>query len=221
MISDRLNKISQFIKDDHDVADIGSDHGLLLVLLNNRNFKNNVLGVENKIGPFDNLKKTICSINKPNFCCDLSNGLENVSPNYQTIVIAGMGFSNIKEIVLNDIKNGNKRDTFIIDCHTNQDEVRKFFYEIGYKISDETIILEDSIYYDVICFALNNDKTSYSSKELEFGPFNLKRKSDIFIKRYTVQLNKLKQIKLSIKNESRIKEIDQKINKLEEIINEN
>ena len=151
----------------------------------------------------------------------MSNGLENVSPNYQTIVIAGMGFSNIKEIVLNDIKNGNKRDTFIIDCHTNQDEVRKFFYEIGYKISDETIILEDYIYYDVICFVLNNDKTSYSSKELEFGPFNLKRKSDIFIKRYTVQLNKLKQIKISIKNESKVKEIDQKINKLEEIINEN
>ena len=72
MISNRLNQIVNFIKDDHDVADIGSDHGLLLVLLNERNFPNKVLGVENKIGPYKNLERTIKSINKPNFSSNLS-----------------------------------------------------------------------------------------------------------------------------------------------------
>ena len=173
MISNRLNQIVNFIKDDHDVADIGSDHGLLLVLLNERNFSNKALGVENKIGPYKNLERTIKSINKPNFSSNLSSGLDNVSENYQTIVIAGMGFNNIKEIVLRDFDKGNHRETFVIDSHTNQDEVRTFFYNLGYKVDDEMIIYEDSIYYDIIRFSLNRNNIHYNSLELEFGPFNL------------------------------------------------
>lgn len=221
MISNRLNQIVNFIKDDHDVADIGSDHGLLLVLLNERNFPNKVLGVENKIGPYKNLERTIKSINKPNFSSNLSSGLDNVSKDYQTIVIAGMGFNNIKEIVLRDIDKGNYRETFIIDSHTNQDEVRTFFYNLGYKVDDEMIIYEDSIYYDIIRFSLNRININYKSLELEFGPFNLKNKPVAFINMCNEKINKLKYVLTQISDEAKKSEIKEKIIKLEEIVDEN
>ena len=158
MISSRLTKIAELIKDDHDVADIGSDHGLLLILLNNRKFPKKVLGVENKVGPYKNLEKTVLSINNPNFSSNLSSGLKKVDINYQTIVIAGMGFATIKEIVLDDIKKGHKRETFIIDCHTNQNEVRSFFYELGYKI-DRILTggYSKIIRNEIVCFHYEED----------------------------------------------------------------
>lgn len=221
MISNRLNQIVNFIKDDHDVADIGSDHGLLLVLLNERNFPNKVLGIENKIGPYKNLERTIKSINKPNFSSNLSSGLDNVSKKYQTIVIAGMGFNNIKEIILRDFDKGNRRETFVIDSHTNQDEVRTFFYNLGYKVDDEMIIYEDSIYYDIIRFSLNRNNIHYNSLELEFGPFNLKNKPVAFINMCKEKINKMKYVLTQISDETKKSEIKQKIIKLEEIVDEN
>ena len=97
-------------------------------------------------------------INNPNFSSNLSSGLKKVDINYQTIVIAGMGFATIKEIVLDDIKKGHKRETFIIDCHTNQNEVRSFFYELGYKI-DRILTggYSKIIRNEIVCFHYEED----------------------------------------------------------------
>ena len=221
MISSRLTKIAELIKNDHDVADIGSDHGLLLILLNNRKFPKKVLGVENKVGPYKNLEKTVLSINNPNFSSNLSSGLKKVDINYQTIVIAGMGFATIKEIVLDDIKKGHKRETFIIDCHTNQNEVRSFFYELGYKIENEVLIYEDKIYYDIIKFVLNNDNTVYSNLELTYGPYNIKRKSDVFLKMCSEKIEKLENIFKLVTDDRKRTNLLNEISILKEFIHEN
>ena len=217
MISERLKQISNFINDDHDVADIGSDHGLLLVLLSNRNFSHEVLGVENKIGPFSNLEKTVNKIAKNNFKCLLSDGLKDVKGNYKTIVIAGMGYSNLKNI-LNKDKNLKSREKFVIDCHTNQKEIRNLFYELGYKVEDDKVIFFVVIYYNAIKFEINNDNQTYNSLELKYGPLNIKRKDDIFIQRYNKQLYKVKNLCNSISNLERKKELELEIKELEEII---
>ena len=220
MISNRLKQIANYIDDDHDVADIGSDHGLLLVLLSNRNFSKKVLGVENKKGPFENLKNTVNQINKANFLVSFSNGLNDVPSSYQTIVIAGMGYENIKNIVESDIFNGNKRQTFIIDCHTNQTNIRGFFYNLGYKISNETVVYEDNIYYDLIKFVINDNHVTYNNIELEYGPLNLKNKNDIFIKKCKEQLSKFTDIVEKVNDKSKTKKIERKIKILEAIIDE-
>ena len=222
MISNRLKCIVEFLDNDHDIADIGSDHGLLLILLNEKNFTKNALGVENKIGPYKNLEKTIKTINKPNFKSSLSSGLEKVPANYETIVIAGMGFTNIKEIVLKDREKGNIRNTFVIDCHTNQELVRSFFYRLGYKINDETVLYEDDIYYEIIKFTLNVDKAKYTDEELKYGPLNLKRKTETFLNMCKDKIYKLSNIlnKISSDNE-KYKLIKTEISFLKEIVHEN
>ena len=221
MISKRLSAIVNLIKNDNNIADIGSDHGYVLLELRKKGFVSRLMGVENKKNPFLHLKENVARSGYQNIECVYSDGLNDVDNEFKTIVIAGMGFNNIKEIVLRDIDKGNYRETFIIDSHTNQDEVRTFFYNLGYKVDDEMIIYEDSIYYDIIRFSLNRININYNSLELEFGPFNLKNKPVAFINMCNEKINKLKYVLTQISDEAKKSEIKEKIIKLEEIVDEN
>ena len=105
MVSQRIKFIANIIEDRSDLADIGSDHGYLLFELVNNGFSHKLLGVENKIGPFKSLKKEVSSIIKNKKCtidCILSDGIKDLTPNYKSVVIAGMGLPLIKKIRLNE-----------------------------------------------------------------------------------------------------------------------
>ena len=221
MISKRLNKIVDFIDEGHDVADIGSDHGLVLLLLSKKGFKANVLGVENKPGPYENLSKTVKTINKPNFQCILGNGLENLTENYKTVILAGMGYSTIKSIIEANLDKIDFINTFIVDSHTNQDEIRRFFVNLGFNIVKEEIVYEDSIFYDLEKFQKSNVKKSYTDKELKYGPINLDKKTEEFKLKYNSKLLKYKEIIDKINNEKRITELKREIKEIEDILYEN
>ena len=59
MLSKRLSIIYSFIDEGSSVVDVGCDHGYLLIELAKNNKSTNLLGVENKLGPFSTLNKNI------------------------------------------------------------------------------------------------------------------------------------------------------------------
>lgn len=188
MISKRIKQIKKYIPLNQDVADVGSDHGLLLRLLFDDGFPNKMLGIENKEGPFSNLSKLVKAINAENVSCVLSNGIDYLPSNYKTVVIAGMGLDTIKAIIN---KNKDKIDfisDFIIDCHTSYEKVRPFFVELGYHVAEETIIFEDNIYYEIIHF--KKGPQNYTALELTYGPIILLEKSENFINRNKLLIKK-------------------------------
>lgn len=188
MISKRIKQIKKYIPLNQDVADVGSDHGLLLRLLFDDGFPNKMLGIENKEGPFSNLSKLVKAINAENVSCVLSNGIDYLPSNYKTVVIAGMGLDTIKAIIN---KNKDKIDfisDFIIDCHTSYEKVRPFFVELGYHVAEETIIFEDNIYYEIIHF--KKSPQNYTALELTYGPIILLEKSENFINRNKLLIKK-------------------------------
>ena len=146
------------------------------------NFKNSLLGVENKKGPFENLTNNIQKIKANNIKLSFSSGLEDVDSIYNCVVIAGMGFDNIRQIITKDINKLNNIDCFIIDSHTKTKETRDFFTSLGYYIEDEKIIFEDKIYYEIIKF--RKGESNYSYEELYFGPILLKNESNILVNKY-------------------------------------
>ena len=82
------------------VADIGSDHGKLIISL----FQNGIISkgyaIENKKGPYSRLVKAI----EDSGCSDsivpmFSDGISELPSDVDTIVIAGMGGFNIIEIL--------------------------------------------------------------------------------------------------------------------------
>lgn len=180
MISNRLRNIVDLVVEDNNIADIGSDHGYVLISLRNKGFKSKLLGVENKLAPFKNLESNLKESKINNVDVSLSDGLQKVPSDYKTIIIAGMGFETIQKIIEESKQSIDSIDYFIIDSHTSFQKVRPYFISLGFIIDEEKIIYEDSIYYQLIRFKKDNVKREYTNAELAYGPLNIKRKDNMF-----------------------------------------
>ena len=218
ILSKRLETIIYLVDQGENVADIGSDHGFIVIELINRNIAASCLAVENKIGPYTNLVKNTSLIK--NIKTSLSDGLKEVDKQFSTVIIAGMGFNTIKEIINDSIEKLDIIDTFIIDSHTLTYELRKFMSEIGYFIKDEQCLIENKIFYEIIKFQKGHKV--YSEVELKYGPILLNNRSEDFMTHYSNQIEKLKSlVRLHQISSIRKKEIALEISSLEAIIYEN
>ncbi|MCI6615164.1 MAG: class I SAM-dependent methyltransferase [Mollicutes bacterium] len=177
MLSKRLSIIYSFIDEGSSVVDVGCDHGYLLIELAKNNKSTNLLGVENKLGPFSTLKKNI-KLNKLDgkINTSLSDGISNVDSSFDTLVIAGMGSDNIVGIIERNKDKLLLFNTIIIDSHTETEKIRRYFVKKYYKISNEKIIKDNKIVYEIIKFV--KGKANYSDLEFKYGPIILNNKND-------------------------------------------
>ena len=177
MLSKRLSIIYSFIDEGSSVVDVGCDHGYLLIELAKNNKSTNLLGVENKLGPFSILNKNI-KLNNLDGKIDtsLSDGISNVDSSFDTLVIAGMGSDNIVGIIERNKDKLSLFNTIIIDSHTETEKIRRYFVKKYYKISNEKIIKDNKIVYEIIKFV--KGKANYSDLEFKYGPIILNNKND-------------------------------------------
>ncbi len=180
MNSKRIETLSSMIPSNaKGVFDVGSDHGYLLISLRNKNKNLKLCGVENKEGPYKNLLNNI--VNK-NIIGKLSDGLNDYSNDYDTVVLAGMGFNNICSIINSNLNKINDIEYFLIDSHNLIPSIRLFFNNLGYYIENENIVYENNIYYELILFKKGHQ--NYSDKELKYGPILLNKKDSVLIDKY-------------------------------------
>ena len=190
MNSKRLNTLVSMIPDNvNGVFDIGSDHGYLLVSLRNKNRDLKLCGVENKNGPYENLCK---NTKDKNILCKLSDGLNDYIPGYDLVVLAGMGFNNIKNIIDKNINKIDDIKYFLIDSHNLIPSIREYFIKLKYYIKEENIVFENGIFYELILFEKGHKE--YSRIEINYGPILLKKKNDDFINKYVNINNKIYEI---------------------------
>ena len=195
-IPKRLEVIGDLIHEGANIVDVGADHGLLERYIATHLTNYNILAVENKVGPMSALYAGTRGI--PNILLSLSDGIEAVSEEYDTIILAGMGGDNIINILskypekLKTIKN------IIVDAHSFIPKVRKTLIDFGFDIEVEKIVFEAGVYYIVISFKRNSTQRKYSEDEIQFG-YNLS-KDPLFsdYKQYT--LNKYEKILSDIEN---------------------
>ena len=201
MIAKRIEEIANIIDlNNKGVFDIGSDHGYLLILLRNKNTSIKLKGVENKVGPFKHLKDNVSSLN---IDVSLSDGIDDLNDEYSCIVLAGMGYKNIVEIISRHLDKLKYIDQIVIDSHTNIDLCREFFINLNFYIDDEIILKENGIYYEIISFKKGNKK--YSEKEIHYGPILLKEKNIVFKEKYFERNKKIDEImsKIGDKNSNK------------------
>lgn len=182
-LSKRLKTIADMIPKSV-VADVGSDHGKLMIYL----FENGIIehgyAIENKKGPFERLKTSLISSGIEDYVVPLlSDGISELPNTVNTIVIAGMGGKNIIDIVLSHKAKLKNVSTIIVDAHSNVSEVREVISKIGYNIADEKILKEDGIYYEIIKF-IKSDVAFYNENDLEFGPILRNEKPLAFKEKY-------------------------------------
>ena len=149
MISKRLLTVVSLLKG-RNIIDVGADHGELELYLVKNNLADKVLAIENKIGPFERLKKATSSLEEVTPI--LSNGLESITSDIDTVVIAGMGGQLIKKIIEKDFEKLSNVKQIVVDAHRDNELLRRFLIGKSFKIEREIIVKEKGIYYFVISF---------------------------------------------------------------------
>ena len=190
-------KLSKRLKIIHDmvpksvVADIGSDHGKLMIALVQSGTITKGYAVENKEGPFERLRSNLIRYHVNDMVTPLfSDGIKDITRDVSTIVIAGMGGSSIVNILKSHPEKMVSVQTIIIDAHTAVPLARKEICQMGFAIADEQIVKEDDIFYEIIKF-VKAEKAVISDEDLEFGPILRQEKSATFKEKYKSRINEI------------------------------
>ena len=196
-LSKRLLSIANLVDDNSKVVDIGCDHGLVSIYLAMNKQNISIIASDINQNALDNAIKNINKYHledKIKVC--LSNGLDNINDEIDTIIISGMGGHTIVDILTNNQEKLHTVNNIIIQSNNDIEYVRRKIVKLGYCISKEELILDKNIYYTVILFT--KGKKKYTNKEYYFGPILLKENSKIFIEKKNKEYTKLVNIKNNI-----------------------
>lgn len=187
-ISKRLKQIAAFVEDNSNIIDVGCDHALLDIYLVNN--KKNIKAIASDINekPLLKAKENIKKYKAKNIELILSDGIEKINKNTDTIIISGLGTTTILDILLKDKEKLKNVNTIIISSNNDYYNLRKTMQKNNYKIVEESIALDRGKFYPIIKY--KKGKTNYNKYELEYGPILLKEKSSDFKKYIKEELNK-------------------------------
>ena len=155
MFSLRLKTIASLVKKDAKVLDIGTDHAYLPIFLYKNNLCQKVIASDVSASALANAKANVEKY-KADIKLYLSDGLNDIKDDYDTIIISGMGTLSI----INILKNRELPNDLIISSNNNLYELRMFMNKIGYKIKDEVIVKDMGKYYDIIVYEKGTEKLS-------------------------------------------------------------
>ncbi len=196
-------------------ADIGADHGKLMIALFEGGIITHGYAVENKKGPYNRLLKALQEKGLENDIVPLfSDGIRDLPEAVHTIVVAGMGGNLIIDILKKYPNKTQQVNTIIIDAHTAIPKVRDEVCKLGFVIADEKIVREDDIFYEIIKF-VRADKAMYGDNDIEFGPILRNEKCATFKEKYE---NRIDEIDRLLSNKSLPKERANELSKEKERI---
>ena len=203
----RIEELTNYIAPYSVIADVGCDHGYLIKIAFDKGLIKKAYAIDNKKGPLENAKRNLRGYKNVEFL--LSNGLDDLTTHTEVVVIAGMGGSLVKDILEKNIGKLDNVKRIIIEANRNTEIVREFANTNNLKIVSEKIIEEDAVFYEII--VLEKGKMRLSSREIKFGPILIKTKDEMFIKKWTNQL----QIYIDKKTDK----LDKEIKEIKEVLN--
>ena len=200
------------------VADIGSDHGKLMIALYKSGKLKKGYAIENKKGPYQRLvkeleKEGLIDVIVPLF----SDGITDLPLEVRHIVLAGMGGDLIVDILKKHAEKLKLVSTIIVDPHGAIAKVRDEISKLGYAIAEEKIIKEDDKYYEIIKF-IKADIATYNDNDLEFGPILRNEKSAVFKEKYIHRIEEINNLLTKNLPSNRIEELLKEKNRIENIL---
>ena len=147
-LSPRLRLCCGFICPGDRVADVGTDHGYLGIWLLQQGIASHVIASDIGEGPLSaavaNAKKYGYT-DKMTFC--LSDGVQNIPHDFDTLVCAGMGAETMISILSNGPWLRSKQYRLILQCQTKTHLLRRFLSENGWRITEESVVRDGRFLY--------------------------------------------------------------------------
>lgn len=199
-------------------ADIGSDHGKLMIALFKSGKITRGYAVENKKGPYQRLVKALEKEGLiDNIIPLFSDGIEDLPADTKNIVLAGMGGDLIVSILLKHPEKLKLVSTIVVDAHGASNKVREEISKLGYAIAEEKMVKEDDKYYEIIKF-IKADIASYTEEDLEFGPILRVEKCAVFKEKYIHRIEEIDNLLNKDLPSTRVQELINEKNRIQNIL---
>ena len=214
----RLETILSFVEKGAIVADIGTDHAQLPILLVERNICNKVYACDEKKGPLSIAEENI----KSNGLSDkietiLSDGFAHIPMDIDMAVIAGMGYYTAKMILENAQNRLHLLNKIIVQINVDSHLMRNWINENHYTILEEKFVNERNKDYEIISFTTQIEGKELSEEEIYLGPKLMKEKSEEILAYYLKKEDKISSLlKLKKKQDEAYKELLREYNILHE-----
>lgn len=177
-LSDRLLACCGFVHPGDRVADVGCDHGYLSIHLLQSGIASHVYASDVRQGPLSSAKRnaeTYGVKNKIDFF--LSDGVQSLPRDFNTLVCAGMGGDTMISILSAApwLQGGAYR--LILQCQSKTPLLRRYLSENGWEIHRETVLRDGRFLYTVMEVVWNPGAPKLTVGQWYFPPALLKNKS--------------------------------------------
>ena len=149
-LSTRLLACAGFVNKGDRVADIGCDHGYLSIHLLTNGIARSCIASDVAKGPLQSAKDNARKFGvSENITFHLSDGVQSIPRDFDTLVCAGMGGDTMIHILQSAPWLKSERYRLILQCQSKRPELRKWLYENGFAIRRETLAKDGKFCYPV------------------------------------------------------------------------
>lgn len=150
-LSNRLLACCSFVAPGDRLADVGCDHGYLGIYLLKNGIVRSVIASDIREGPLQSALRNAERFGvQHKMAFYLSNGVQGIPRDFDTLVCAGMGADTMISILdaAPWLKDGKYR--LILQCQSKRPELRRYLYRQGYAIRRETLAQDGKFLYPVM-----------------------------------------------------------------------
>lgn len=150
-LSSRLLACCDFVAPGDRVADIGCDHGYLGIYLLHKGIARTIIASDINEGPLQSAVRNSVKFgvrNKISFY--LSDGVQNIPREFDTLVCAGMGGDTMVSILSAAPWLQNKQYRLILQCQSKTPLLRKYLSDTGWWIKQEKVLKDGKFLYTIM-----------------------------------------------------------------------
>ncbi|WP_439851696.1 tRNA (adenine(22)-N(1))-methyltransferase [Pseudomonas syringae] len=191
-LSMRLERVASQVPAGARLADIGSDHGYLPVVLLNRGVISAAVAGEVALTPFYAAERTVRENDlEQQITVRLADGLAAIEPGdgITAVSLCGMGGETIRDILESGKARLSGQERLILQPNGGEQPLRVWLVENGYRIVCEEVLRENRFDYEIIV-AERTGPVTYTAEELYFGPLQLQTRSPAFLLKWQRLLGK-------------------------------
>lgn len=207
-MSPRLDAIVELIDSCHSLADVGCDHGYVLVNALEKSKIKKAIAIDISSPSLKKSQDILeAKFHKDQFKCVKGDGLKAVSTEHiDSCVIAGMGGILISSIIENSISKIKGFDFLILQPMQAEEELFSYLTDNGFILLDKSLIREIDKYYPIL-------KVKYSGQKKNISWLDFKDEKE-FKNLCLKKIQMYKDIEVKILNHSEDKKDAREIEKL-------
>ncbi len=203
-MSKRLDKIASYVEDGIGVADVGTDHGYIPVMLRRRGYDGNVIGTDINEGPLNKARRSLLEAGfEDSVTLKLCDGLDGVDPqSVNTVIVAGMGGDTITGILDRAEWCAREDVRLILQPVTKAEILRYWLVNNEFCITEEALVKDNGTIYQIIC-AKPGQSEKYSDAELFTGKFERIKDEDSFSEHIAIHVKRFRSAVSSLEKTER------------------